>query len=112
MVAGRPFDGFVEYRKRVSPTCLIHFASNRYSVPASFANRTVSLRVYPDRFQAVAEGQPICAHQRTINPSHAGPGPTVPDWPHPLEVVQSNHGELRTGELVRQSSTERVRQKM
>ena len=69
--------GFVEYRKRVSPTCLIHFERNRYSVPASFANRTVSLRVYPDRFQVVAEGQPICAHQRIINRSHDGPGSTV-----------------------------------
>jgi len=34
----RPFDGFVEYAKRVSPTCLIHLERNRYSVPASFAN--------------------------------------------------------------------------
>ena len=35
----RPFDGFVECSKRVSPTCLVHFDRNRYSVPASFANR-------------------------------------------------------------------------
>ncbi len=33
------FDGFVELSKRVSPTCLINFERNRYSVPASFANR-------------------------------------------------------------------------
>lgn len=39
------FDGFVEHSKRVSPTCLISFERNRYSVPASFANRPVSLRV-------------------------------------------------------------------
>jgi hypothetical protein len=31
----RPFDGFVEYAKRVSPTCLVHLERNRYSVPAS-----------------------------------------------------------------------------
>ena len=37
------------YAKRVSPTCLIHLERNRYSVPASFANRPVSLRVYPDQ---------------------------------------------------------------
>src|SRR5690606_14118295 len=43
------FDGFVEHTKRVSPTCLINFERNRYSVPASFANRPVSLRVYPER---------------------------------------------------------------
>jgi len=52
----RPFDGFVEYTKRVSPTCLVHLERNRYSVPASFANRPVSLRVYPDRVVAAAEG--------------------------------------------------------
>jgi hypothetical protein len=43
----RPFDSFVEYAKRVSPTCLIHLDRNRYSVPASFANRPVSVWVYP-----------------------------------------------------------------
>lgn len=54
MPASRFFDGFVEYTKRVSPTCLIQLERNRYSVPASFANRPVSLRVYPDRI-VVAE---------------------------------------------------------
>lgn len=43
------FDGFVEHSKRVSPTCLITFERNRYSVPASFANRPVSLHVYPEQ---------------------------------------------------------------
>ncbi len=46
MPVGRVFDGFVEHTKRVSPTCLVHFETNRYSVPASFANRPVSLRIY------------------------------------------------------------------
>ena len=41
----RPFDRFVEYAKRVSPTCLIYLERNRYSVLASFANRPVSMRV-------------------------------------------------------------------
>jgi transposase len=39
MVLPPAFDGFVEHSKRVSPTCLITFERNRYSVPASFANR-------------------------------------------------------------------------
>ena len=39
MPVGRAFDGFVEHARRVSPTCLVHFEANRYSVPASFANR-------------------------------------------------------------------------
>src|SRR6478672_2907613 len=73
MAMGRPFDGFVEHTKRVSPTCLIHFERNRYSVPASLANRPVSLRVYPERIVIAAEGQILCEHPRVIARSHHGP---------------------------------------
>ena len=65
-----PFDGFVEHTKRVSPTCLVHLERNRYSVPASFANRPVSLRVYPERIVVAAEGQILCEHARVIQRSH------------------------------------------
>src|SRR3546814_19985446 len=75
-----PFDGFVEYGKLVSPTCLVYLERNRYSVPASFANLPVSLRVYPDHFLVVAEGQVICEHQRIIDRSHDSPGHTVYAW--------------------------------
>ena len=71
----RPFDGFVEHPKRVSPTCLIHFDRNRYSVPASFANRPVSVRVYPERVVVAAEGQIICEHVRVFARSHERPFP-------------------------------------
>ena len=60
------FDGFIELSKRVSPTCLISFERNRYSVPASFANRPVSLRIYPDRLVIAAEGNILCEHARVI----------------------------------------------
>lgn len=56
------FDGFVEHSIRVSPACLVTFEHNRYSVPASFANRRVSLHVYPDRLVVTAEGQTVCTH--------------------------------------------------
>ena len=56
----RPFDGFVEYAERVSPTCLIHLERNRYSVPASFANRPVSVRVCPERVVVAAKGRILC----------------------------------------------------
>ena len=74
MVLPPAFDGFVEHSKRVSPTCLITFERNRYSVPASFANRPVSLRVYPERLVIVAEGQTVCTHARIIDRSHRKPG--------------------------------------
>ncbi|QXX73775.1 hypothetical protein MHY1_00575 [Methylovirgula sp. HY1] len=97
MAVSRPFDGFVEYTKRVSPTCLIHLERNRYSVPASLANRPVSLRVYPEKIVVAAEGQLICEHRRIIDRSHDGPGQTVYDWRHYLAVVQRKPGALRNG---------------
>src|SRR3546814_5417197 len=74
------------HTKRVSPTFLIAFERNRYSVPASFANRPVSLRVYPDRLVIAAEGQILCEHNRIIDRSHQKPGQTIYDWRHYLAV--------------------------
>jgi hypothetical protein len=97
MPLGRTFDGFVEHTKRVSPTCLVHFEANRYSVPASFANRPVSLRIYPDRLVVVAEGQVLCEHTRIVERSHDVPRRTVYDWRHYLAVIQRKPGALRNG---------------
>ncbi len=96
MAYSRPFDGFVEHTKRVSPTCLVTFERNRYSVPASFANRPISLRVYADRLVLVAEAQIIAEHARLIlrNP---GIGRTLYDWRHYLSVLQRKPGALRNG---------------
>jgi transposase len=55
MAVPAAFDGFVETNKRVSSTCLVSHERNRYSVPASFANRPVSLRIYADRLVVVAD---------------------------------------------------------
>jgi transposase len=93
----RPFDGFVEHAKRVSPTCLIHLERNRYSVPASFANRPVSVRVYPERIVVVAEGQIVCEHRRIFARSHDRKSSTVYDWRHYLAVIQRKPGALRNG---------------
>lgn len=90
------FDGFVEQSKRVSPTCLITFERNRYSVPASFANRPVSLRIYPERLVVAAEGNILCEHARVIERSHRLPR-TIYDWRHYLTVIQRKPGALRNG---------------
>ncbi len=91
------FDGFIELSKRVSPTCLISFERNRYSVPASFANRPVSLRIYPDRLVVAAEGNILCEHGRIIQRSHKLPPRTIYDWRHYLAVLQRKPGALRNG---------------
>lgn len=92
-----PFDGFIEQSKRVSPTCLISFERNRYSVPASFANRPVSLRIYPDRLVIAAEGRILCEHERRIDRSHDRLPRTIYDWRHYLAVIQRKPGALRNG---------------
>jgi hypothetical protein len=91
------FDGFVEHTKRVSSTCLITFEHNRYSVPASFANRVVSLRVYAERLVIVAEANVVAVHQRVFTRDHSVSGKTVYDWRHYLSVVQRKPGALRNG---------------
>ncbi len=99
------FDGFIEHSKRVSPTCLITFERNRYSVPASFANRRISLHVYPERLVVMleaclwhdAEGQTVCEHARIIERSHRKPGKVIYDWRHYLAVIQRKPGALRNG---------------
>ncbi len=91
------FDGFVEHSKRVSSTCLITFEQNRYSVPASFANRVVSLRVYADRLVIVAETQVVAEHTRVFTRDHSVTGKTIYDWRHYLSVLQRKPGALRNG---------------
>jgi transposase len=92
-----PFDGFIELAKRVSPTCLIVFERNRYSVPAAFANRVISLHIYADRLVIVAEAQVIAEHARVFNRDHSSHGITVYNWHHYLAVVQRKPGALRNG---------------
>lgn len=96
MPATTPFDGFIEQTKRVTPTCLVHVDRNRYSVPASFANRPISVRLYHDRVVMVAEGHVIAEHARHIRRAHDG-GRTIFDWHHYLGAVQRKPGALRNG---------------
>ncbi len=92
-----PFDGFVEETKRVSPTCLVAFERNRYSVPAAFANRPVSVRSYAERLVIVAEGQVVAEHRRVFTRGHHQPVRTIYDWRHYLAVIQRKPGALRNG---------------
>lgn len=96
MPVTQPFDGFVESSKRVTPTCLVHFERNRYSVPATYAHRPVSVHVYAHRLVMVAEDQVIAEHVRHFDRQHTG-GRTIYDWRHYLSVVQRKPGALRNG---------------
>lgn len=91
------FDGYVEQTKRVSSTCLILFERNRYSVPSTFANKVISLRVYAHRLVVIAETAVITEHVRVFSRGHDSPGKTIYDWRHYLAVLQRKPGALRNG---------------
>jgi transposase len=88
----RPFDGYVERPARVSATALIHTQRNRYSVPAEYAHRVVSVRLYPAAVVAVADGMVIARHTRSFDRYR-----TLYDFRHYLGLLERKPGALRNG---------------
>ena len=86
------FDGYVERLARVSSTCLVAAARNRYSVPCEWAGHVVSTRVYPARIDVTASDVVVASHARL-----AGSGQTTFDWQHYIALVQRKPGALRNG---------------
>ena len=87
-----PFDGYVEKLARVSSTCLVSAAGNRYSVPCELAGQTVSTRLYPTRVKVVAGERIVADHERLANE-----GRTQYDWQHYIPLLQRKPGALRNG---------------
>lgn len=61
-----PFAGYVEHLMKVSRTCLVHIDRNQYSVPAQWSGKVVSVRVFADHLDIVAEVKTIAMHQRSF----------------------------------------------
>jgi hypothetical protein len=87
-----PFDGYVHKLARVSSTCLVSVAGNRYSAPCELAAQTVSTRLYPSRVVIVFEQAVVAEHERL-----ADRGKTQYDWQHYVPLVQRKAGALRNG---------------
>jgi len=87
-----PFDGYVEKPARVSSTCLVAVARNRYSVPCELAGQMVSTRLYPNRVAVVANDAVVASHERLRDE-----GQTGYDWQHYIALVQRKPGALRNG---------------
>jgi len=88
----KPFDGYVEVPARVSSTALVHLQRNRYSVPSEHAHDVVSLRLYPDRLEVVAENARVATHVRSFERSQ-----TFYDWRHYVSLIERKPGALRNG---------------
>ena len=87
-----PFDGYVEKPARVSSTCLVSVARNRYSVPCELHGQMVSTRLYPASVAIVAGDSIVARHDRLSNA-----GETRYDWQHYIPLLQRKPGALRNG---------------
>jgi transposase len=92
MPVPEPFDGYVEKPARVSSTCLVAVARNRYSVPCELAGQMVSTRLYPGGVVVVADDTVVARHERLSDA-----GGTRYDWQHYIPLVQRKPGALRNG---------------
>ena len=87
-----PFDGYIESPARVSSTCLVSAARNRYSVPCAYAGHRVSVRLYPERIVIVGDQEVIAEHPRATERDHV-----VYDWQHYVPLIARKPGALRNG---------------
>ena len=87
-----PFDGYIEKPARVSSTCLVSVARNRYSVPCELAGQMVSTRLYPGSVVVVA-GDVVAGRHERLSDS----GQTRYDWQHYIPLLQRKPGALRNG---------------
>ncbi len=87
-----PFDGYVEQQSKVSSTCLVSVARNRYSVPCEHAGQRVSSRLYPNQVSVVVDDTVVASHARLTERGH-----TCYDWQHYIDLVQRKPGALRNG---------------
>jgi hypothetical protein len=77
---------------RVSSTCLVVLDRNRYSVPAAFAGRAVSVRSTATEVRIVADGAVIAEHARRF-----GRDQLICDSWHYLPILERKPGALRNG---------------
>ena len=87
-----PFDGYAERPARVSPSSLVSFDRNRYSVDCRHVGSPVQLRVYAEQIVIVREGEVVGEHRR-----HFGSDKTIFDPWHYVPALARKPGALRNG---------------
>ena len=87
-----PFDGYIERSAKVSSTCLVAVARNRYSVPCELAGQRVSTRLYTSRVEVATDEAIVASHARVADEGHI-----CYDWQHYIALIQRKPGALRNG---------------
>ena len=86
-----PFDGYVETLGKVSSTCLVVYDRCRYSVPCELAGQIVSVRVYPEHLDFVAQDAVVASHSRCFERKQ-----TRYDWQHYIPIIERKPGPCAT----------------
>jgi transposase len=86
------FDAYTEVIARVSSTCLITVARNRYSVPCHLAHHRVSVRQYPEEIVVFADNEEVARHERLFQRDQIRY-----DWRHYIRIAERKPGVLRNG---------------
>jgi len=86
------FDAYQESTARVSPTALVRFDRNRYSVEATCVGKVVMVRAYANRIALIHNGKLVGMHVRQY-----GRDRTVFEPWHYLDVLKQKPGALRNG---------------
>lgn len=84
-----PFDCARVVHPRVNSLSLVHFETNRYSVPARFAYRQVTLKAYVDRVVLYCGAEQIAEHPRLYERN----GESL-DFDHYLELLERKPGAM------------------
>ena len=86
------FDAYQENTARVTPTSLVNFDRNRYSVEASCVGKVVTVRAYANRIALIHNGKQVGLHRRQY-----GRDKTLFEPWHYLDVLKQKPGALRNG---------------
>jgi hypothetical protein len=86
------FDAYQENTARVSPTSLVNFDRNRYSVEARCVGKVVTVRAYATRIALIHDGKQVGLHRRQY-----GRDKTLFEPWHYLDVLKQKPGALRNG---------------
>jgi hypothetical protein len=82
-----PFDAYIEQPLRVSSTCLVSVDRNRYSVPAEWVGKVVSVRISADVIRVVAGGELVAKHERQF-----GRNQLICELWHYLSILETKPG--------------------
>ena len=87
-----PFNGYREYARVVNTTCMVNYETNAYSVDCNYVNKSVDLRVYPEKILVVSNGEIIANHQKCFDRHKKILNPY-----HYLSILERKPGDLRNG---------------